>query len=72
MRRGPIDVKGKGGMVTYFVDKKVSGEEHHNVKVDRTLSETQYGSTISDKKGFARSTRIPSEPECEVRVTVTS
>lgn len=24
MRRGPIDVKGKGGMVTYFVDKKTT------------------------------------------------
>lgn len=61
-------------MVTYFVDKKVSSDEHkQHFKIDRAFSNDKPGSTRTTRDAALDKSkpRKPSEPECEVRVTVT-
>lgn len=65
-------------MVTYFVDKKVSGDEkqQQHLKIDKAFSNGKCSSSnlqARDDSNQARSKiRKPSEPECGVRVTITS
>lgn len=66
-------------MVTYFVDKKVTGyekqQQQQHLKIDKAFSNGKCSSsqqTREDSNLGRSKIRKPSEPECGVRVTITS
>lgn len=64
-------------MVTYFVDKKVSRDEqqqHQYFRIDRAFSNNKTRSSRKSRDIALDKSKVrkPSEPECEVRVHVTS